>query len=156
MRRVDPTMAISGLQPFDQLVAERTARHRLVMLVLSGFGLVALVLCAFGLYAVVALTSKIRRREYAIRLALGAGRGRVRQLVLSQGLRLAVAGVAAGLALAMAGTRGLQGLLHGVEPLDRATFATAIAIVVLLAVLSALVPALQAGRVDPAEALKAE
>ena len=98
----------------------------------------------------------MRRRESAIRVALGSGRRRVRQLVLGQGLRLAAAGVAAGVALAMAGTRGLQGLLHGVEPLDRATFVAAIAIVVVLAVLSALIPAVQAGRVDPAETLKAE
>ena len=76
VRRIDPALAVGTIQPFDQLVSDRTARHRLVMLALTGFGVVALVLSAFGLYAVVALTSQLRRREYAIRLALGARTGR--------------------------------------------------------------------------------
>jgi predicted permease len=156
IRRVDPTLAIGAIQPFDRLVSDRTARHRLVMLALSGFGAVALVLSAFGVYAVVALTSQLRRREYAIRIALGAHRQSVRRLVLTQGLTLAVAGAVAGVLLAAAGTRGLQGLLHGVEPLDGSTFVGAAAVVLLLAGASALVPAMRAGRVDPAEALKVE
>jgi putative ABC transport system permease protein len=80
----------------------------------------------------------------------------VRRLVLSQGLRLAVAGLAGGVALAVAGTRLLQGMLHGVEPLDQATFAAAMLVVLSLAVAAALIPAIGAARVDPAEALKVE
>lgn len=156
IRRVDSGLAPSRLQPFDELVADRTARHRLVMLALSGFGAVALLLSAFGLYAVVALTSKLRRREYAIRVALGAEARRVRGLVLNQGLRLGALGVVAGLVLAVAGTRGLQGLLHGVEPLDQGTLVLAAAAVLTFAALSVLGPALRASRVDPSEALKAE
>ena len=156
VRRVDPNLALGAIQPFDQLVADRTARHRLVMLALTGFGVVALVLSAFGLYAVVALTSQLRRREYAIRLALGARRDSVRRLVLSQGLRLAVVGTVAGVALTVAGTRAVQGLLHGVEPLDLTTFASAAAVVVLVAAVSSMLPAVQAGRVDPAETLKGD
>ena len=67
IRRVDPALAVGTIQPFDGLVSDRMARHRLVMLAFSSFGTVALVLSAFGLYAVVALTSQLRRREYAIR-----------------------------------------------------------------------------------------
>ena len=156
VRRIDPNLAIGTIQPFDQLVSDRTARHRLVMLALTAFGVVALVLSAFGLYAVVALTSQLRRREYAIRLALGARRHSVRRLVLSQGLRLAVTGAIAGTALAAAGTRGVQGLLHGVEPLDLATFASAVAVVLVVAAVSTMLPAVQASRVDPAETLKGE
>jgi hypothetical protein len=156
IRRVDATLAIGAIEPFDRLVSDRTARHRLVMLALTSFGSVALVLSAFGVYAVVALTSQLRRREYAIRMALGAHRQSVRKLVLSQGLSLAAAGVVAGVVLAAAGTRGLQGLLHGVEPLDRPTFGAAVAVVLVLAGFSALLPAVRAGRVDPAEALKVE
>ena len=126
------------------------------MLALTGFGVVALVLSAFGLYAVVALTSQLRRREYAIRLALGARRDGVRRLVLAQGLRLAVAGAIVGTALAAAGTRAVQGLLHGIEPLDAETFASAVVLVLLVAGASAMLPAVQAGRVDPAETLKGE
>jgi len=156
IRRVDSGLAPSRLQPFDELLADRTARHRLVMLALSGFGAIALVLSAFGLYAVVALTSRLRRREYAIRVALGAEGRRVRALVLNQGLQLGALGVAAGMALAVAFTRGLQGLLHGVEPLDQGTLVLAAAAVLGLAALSVLGPALRASRVDPSEALKAE
>jgi predicted permease len=156
IRRVDSTLAIGAIQPFDQLVSDRTARHRLVMLALTSFGGVALVLSAFGVYAVVALTSQLRRREYAIRIALGAHRQSVRKLVLTQGLSLAAIGAVSGVVLAAAGTRGLQGLLHGVEPLDRATFVGAVVVTLALAGLSALLPALRAGRIDPAEALKVE
>ena len=108
------------------------------------------------LYAVVALTSQMRRREYAIRVALGARRAGVRRLVLGQGLRLAVAGVIAGVAIAAAGTRALQGLLLGVEPLDMATFASAVVVVLGVAAAAAMLPAVQAARVDPAETLKGE
>ena len=153
VRQIDPALAISGLQPLDQLIADRMARHRLVMLALTVFGVVALVLSVFGLYAVVALSSQSRRREYAIRVALGAPRAAVRRLVLGQGLRLAAAGTTAGLALAAVGTRLLQGLLHGVEPLDAATFSGAMVMVLALSVTAALLPALRASRVNAAEVL---
>jgi predicted permease len=153
VRQVDPGLAISGLQPLDQLIADRMARHRLVMLALTVFGVVALLLSVFGLYAVVALSSQSRRREYAIRVALGAPRAAVRRLVLGQGVRLAAAGTAAGLALAAVGTRVLQGLLHGVEPLDTMTFSGAIVVVLVLSLTAALLPALRASRVNAAEVL---
>jgi predicted permease len=156
IRRVDPTLAIGSIQRFDQLISDRTARHRLVMLALSAFGVVALVLSAFGLYSVVALTSQLRRREYAIRVALGARRQSVHHLVLRQGMSLAIPGIIAGVMVAAAGARALQGLLLGVEPLDRTTFIASVLLVFALAVLSALLPALRAGRIDPAETLKAE
>ena len=153
VRQIDPALAISGLQPLDQLIADRMARHRLVMLALTVFGVVALVLSVFGLYAVVALSSQSRRREYAIRVALGAPRAAVRRLVLGQGVRLAAAGTAAGLALAAVGTRLLQGLLHGVEPLDALTLSSAIAVVLVLSLTAALLPALRASRVNASEVL---
>ncbi len=156
IRQIDPGLAVGTMQSFDQLVADRTARHRLVMLALSGLAVVALVLSASGVYAIVALTSQLRRREYAIHIALGAARESVRWMVLKQGLALGGAGAVAGVAMAAAGTRGLQGLLHGVAPLDRLTFGAAVAIVMGLAAVSAWVPALRAGRVDPADTLKAE
>jgi hypothetical protein len=156
VRRVDPLLATGTIQPFAQLIADRTARHRLTMLALSLFGAVALILSACGVYAVVALTSQMRRREYAIRVALGARRVSVRNMVLGQGLRLAVVGTLAGVAVAATGTRVLQSLLHGVEPLDTATFTTAAVVVVVVAGVAAMAPAVHAGRVDPAETLKGE
>jgi putative ABC transport system permease protein len=156
VRAVDPAVAIGMLAPIDQMIADRTARHTLVMLALTLFGTVALVLCVSGLYAVVALTSRTRRREYAIRLALGSARGRVRWLVVRQALVLGGGGAAVGLAAAAASTRAVEGLLHGVAPLDPLTFAVSAVALMVFAALAAWLPARQAERVDPVEALKAE
>jgi putative ABC transport system permease protein len=138
------------------LLANSMARPRLVMLALSLFGIVALVLCISGLYAVIVLSSQQRRREYAIRVALGARRGVVRRMVIRQALIMAGAGAAVGLAVAALGTRALQGLLHGVQPLDATTFTIAAITLLTLAVLAAWYPASQAERVNRVETLRAE
>ena len=153
---IDPAVASSTLTSIDEVVARQTARHRLVMLTLGFFGIVAILLCGLGLYAAVALNSQFRRREYAIRVALGSSRQRVCWLVARQALALGVAGSVAGLLAASASTQVLQGLLHGVTPLDRATFGAAFAAIVLLAALAASLPAWRSGRVNPAEALNAD
>jgi putative ABC transport system permease protein len=153
---VDPAVAPSEVQAIDSVVEQQTARHRLVMMTLTLFGAVATVLCAFGLYATVALSSQGRRREYAIRVALGSSRSRVCWMVVRQSLILAGAGAVAGVLLASAGTQAIASLLHGVTAGDQATFATAVATMLALAVLSASLPALKAARIDPVETLKSE
>ena len=102
------------------------------MLTLTFFASVATLLCGLGLYATVALSSQSRRREYAIRLALGSTRARVGWLVMRQALMLGLAGAVVGLILASAGTQALSGLLHGVTPVDRVTFAAALAAMVVV------------------------
>lgn len=151
---VDAGVPVVRVTPIEELVANTMARHRLVLLAFGFYGTIAVVLCAFGVHAVVSLTSRLRRREHAIRMAIGAHRRSVHWLVIRQALVLAGLGVAAGLAVAAGGTRALVGLLHGVKPLDAATFALAVAGVLSLTVLSAWWPASRAGRVDPAETLK--
>jgi ABC-type antimicrobial peptide transport system permease subunit len=131
-------------------------RYRLVMFALALFGGVALVLCISGLYAVVALNSRQRRREYAIRVALGARRGGVRWMVVRQALVLAGLGATAGLVAASLGTRALQGVLHGVQPIDPPTFAVVAGALLALATAAAWQPASHAERVDPVETLRAE
>lgn len=153
---VDPSLALGMVTTSEVALANSLARHRLMLLALGVFGSVALVLCVSGLYAVVVLSSQQRRREYAIRIALGARRGGVRWMVVRQALMLTGAGALAGLATAALGTRVLQGLLHGVEPLDAATFATSALALVALATLAAWRPARVAERVDPMETLRAE
>jgi putative ABC transport system permease protein len=153
---VDPLIAIPAIRPFDDHVSQQTARHRLVMFSLSVFGVTATALCGFGLYAVIALTSQLRRREYAIRVALGAKRTQVWWLVVRQALALAIGGAIIGLAIAAGVTGVLQGTLHGVEPTDTATFAAAATAVVALAVIASTPPAFRAGRINPIETLKAE
>jgi predicted permease len=156
IRKVDPAVAAGAVTPFSQFVANQTARHRLVMFALTGFGVVASVLSALGLYAVITLTSRLRRREYAVRIALGAPSHGVRWMVLRQALVLGLAGTVTGIAVAAAGTRALQGLLHGVAPLDGPSFIAAAGWVLALAVVAAWLPARQAGQVDPVEALRME
>jgi putative ABC transport system permease protein len=156
IHRVDAGVPVGTIRRADEMVADATARHRLAMLALSFFGIVATVLSAFGLYAVVSLTSRLRRREYAIRLAVGAEPVNVRRMVIRQGLMLGMMGVAAGVVLAALGTRALSGMLLGVSPLDTATFATAIALVMLLAAGAAWGPAWAAGKTQAAEILNAD
>ena len=153
---IDPTIAAGAVQQFDGLIAERTARHRLATLALTLFGSLALVLCGCGLYAVVALTSRMRQREYAIRIALGARAADVRWLVFRQAMVIAGVGTAAGLAAAAGGTRILSGLLHGVSAIDQPIFVAACSVVLILAGLAAWQPARVAARVDTIETLKSE
>jgi putative ABC transport system permease protein len=153
---VDPAIAVGAITPVEQALSNGMARHRLVMLALVVFGTLALLLCISGLYAVIVLNSQQRRREYAIRVALGASRGCVRWMVVRQALMLAGAGAISGLMIAAAGTRVIQGLLQGVEPLDTMTFTAAAVALLALATLAAWQPASRAERVDPVEALRAE
>jgi putative ABC transport system permease protein len=156
VRAVDPAVPITSITPVERALNDSMARHRLVMLALIVFGGVALVLCITGLYAVIVLNSQQRRREYAIRVALGANRGGVRWMVVRQALVLAGAGAVAGLIAAGLGTRLITGLLQGVEPVDVPTFAGAAVALLVLATLAAWQPASRAERVDPIETLRAE
>ena len=156
IQSVDPLIAIPAITPFDTHISLQTARQRLVMFTLGVFGLMAAVLCGFGLYAVVALTAQFRRREFAIRMALGATYQQVCWLVVRQSLVLAVAGAVIGIGVAAAATTTLQGILHGVAPTDGRTFIAAVAAVLVLSLLAASLPAWRAGRIDPVDALKAE
>jgi putative ABC transport system permease protein len=156
IQAVDPAVAIGTMSSTAQVITNSTARHRLVMLALGVFGAVSVVLCISGLYAVVALNSRQRRREYAIRVALGARRGGVRWMVVRQALVLAGLGAIAGLTAAAFGTRTIQGLLHGVQPLDTATFSGAAVALLTLAMAAAWHPASQAERVNPVETLRSE
>jgi predicted permease len=154
LRSIDPAVPVGAVSGLDEIVRRQLARQRLAMWVLTGFGVTALVLCGFGVYGVASLTSRLRRREFAIRAALGARPSRIRWIVVRQALVLAGLGSAGGLGIAVAGTRLLAGLLHGVRPIDRPSFVAATAAVWLLAAFAAWYPARHAGRVDPLQALK--
>jgi predicted permease len=154
IQAVDPAVAIGAITSAEETLTNSMARHRLVLLALAVFGGVAVILCISGLYAVIALDAQRRRREYAIRVALGARQGVVRWMVTRQALVLAGVGALMGLATAAFGTRAIQGLLHGVQPIDPITFAAAGATLLILATLAASVPASQAEKVNPVDALR--
>ncbi|HET9371081.1 MAG TPA: ABC transporter permease [Vicinamibacterales bacterium] len=151
LRDIDPALAITTLSTLDGLVRSQQATQRLVLFVLGSFAVLAAVLCAFGLYSVLALTSSLRRREYAIRLALGSTAERVRWLVVRQALVLATIGVATGIGLAWMTTRSLSGLLEGIQPTDPLTFAVSSAAIVGVALLASWLPARRAATVNGAE-----
>jgi predicted permease len=156
VRATDPTVSVGMIRELPEIAESQRGRHRLVMSTLLVFGGVALVLCASGLYAVAAMMSRLRRREYAIRLALGARREDVRWRVVRQSIALAGAGIVAGLALAAGAVQLIEGLVHGVASLDPATFVTAAVGLALVAAGAAWWPAQAASRVDPVETLKAD
>ncbi len=122
----------------------------------GAFGLLALVLAAVGIYGVVAYTTRQRTHEIGIRMALGAGQGDVFRQVIGQGMHLAIAGLAVGLAVSFAFTRLLRGMLFGVGAVDWLTLAFVVASLLVVVLLACYVPARRAASVDPMQALRTE
>jgi ABC-type antimicrobial peptide transport system permease subunit len=153
---VDRTVPVVRLREMDAVVAESIDRPRLLAQLLATFAGLALLLAAVGTYGVLSYTVAQRRREIGIRIALGAGRGRVVTLVMTQGLILAVIGLAAGLAGALALNRAMAALLFGVDPADPATLLGVAATIAATAAFACWLPAWRAARLDPNRVLRAE
>jgi putative ABC transport system permease protein len=132
------------------------APTRIAAGLLGSFGALALLLSAVGLYGVIAYSVSCRTRELGIRMAVGASRGRIVNMVLGQGLRLAAGGAIAGAVVAVATARVLAALLYGVSPLDPAAYAVAGGLLLTVACLANLAPAIAAARTDPLRALRSE
>ena len=156
VQRANPTLVARRMGVADDLVREALAPTRFTLGLLGAFAGVALVLTVVGLYASIAYTVSQRTREIGIRIALGASSSAVSRLVLADGLRLAVAGLAAGALIAAAATRALSSLLYGVEPTDLPTFAAIALLVAAITLAASWIPARRAVRVDPVDALRAE
>ena len=138
-------------------VAEATmAPTRIAAGLIGSFGALALLLAAVGLYGVIAYSVSRRTRELGIRMAVGASRGRIVKMVLGQGLRLAAGGAIAGAVVAVATARVLAALLYGISPLDPAAYAVAGGLLLTVACLANLAPAIVAARTDPLQALRRE
>jgi predicted permease len=152
----DPDIPVASLRPMADVVAASLSRRTVTLTLLGVAGTLALVLGLVGMYGVVAYAVSRRTGELGIRMALGAGAGTVRGMVLRQALALAAVGVAVGLALAWASTGLLASLLYGVSATDPATFAGAAAALVAISLAAAWVPARRATRIDPSEALRSE
>src|SRR4029077_10217682 len=128
---------VTDLLLMDEEVSLSLARHRLSMLLMTIFGCVALLLTAIGIYGLMAYTVQQRTQEIGIRLALGAEATRLRNMIVRQGMRLALAGVIIGLGASWGVSRLMESLLFGVEPRDPLVFVAvplALAAVALLAV----------------------
>ncbi|HVY69752.1 MAG TPA: FtsX-like permease family protein, partial [Verrucomicrobiae bacterium] len=151
---LDKDLPFESPRTLTRLVASSVAQRRLSVQLLGGFAGVALILAAIGLYGVLAYNVAQRKREIGIRLALGARHTDVMQLVLRQGMTLALVGVAIGAAGAFGLSRFLGSLLFEIKPSDPATFAIVTAVLVVTAFFACWIPARRASRVDPMVALR--
>jgi predicted permease len=152
--KLEPNVVFTGEASATEIAAITMAPTILGAGIIGGFGALALVLAAVGLYGVIAYAVSLRTREVGIRMALGAARGQVVRLVLRQGGRLAAVGVAIGTLASLAAGRVLASLLYGVSPFDPVAYGVAAALLVAVAALANLAPALTASRVDPLTALR--
>jgi predicted permease len=156
VHEVDKDLPVSDARSMDQLMSGAIARQRLTLALLLGFGLLALVLAAVGIYGVISYSVSLRTHEFGVRMALGARAGDVVRLVIGQGLRLTLAGVALGLLCAFGLTRWMESLLFGVRATDPLTFAVITVLLTAIALLACYLPARRAARVDPMVALRYE
>jgi putative ABC transport system permease protein len=155
-RKVDPALPVLRVRPMSEYVAEAMAPTRFILVMLVIFAGVAVVLAAIGLYGVLSYVVRQRYREIGIRIALGAADADIIRLMLSDGLRLAVTGVALGVGTAFLMSRSISGLLYGVTATDPLTYAAIAILLLLVATAATLVPALRAAAVPPSVALRAD
>jgi putative ABC transport system permease protein len=156
IERLGPGRPVFAIRTLDSLVAGASADTRFALFVLTVFAVTAVALTAIGVYGVVAYATARRTREIAVRLALGADARRIVTLVVRDGAAWTVAGVAAGLAGALALSRYLATLLFNVGARDPSTFAAVAALLALVALIATALPAIRAVRVDPMVALRSE
>jgi putative ABC transport system permease protein len=156
VQSVDPTLPVFGAQTLSETVSESLSERRFSMEIVALFALTALLLAGLGIYGVISYIVSERTHEIGIRLALGAQRRNILRMVLRQGLGLAIAGAAVGLACALIVSHLMAGLLYGVRPTDPVTFAGVALLLIGVALLACYIPARRAIRVDPLVALRHE
>ena len=154
--RFDASAAVYEMRSMEEVVAHSIARQRMAMILLSILSALALALSAIGVYGVIAYLAAQRTREIGVRMALGATRGDVLQLVLRQGMRIALAGIGAGIVAALWLTRLLAKMIYGVGATDPVTFGGVALLLTAVALLACYVPARRAMRVDPMSALRCD
>ena len=153
---IDRNLPLANVRTMTQLVDSSVGQRKLSMILLGVFSGIALLLASIGIYGVMSYSVAQRTRELGIRMALGAARPRVLALVVGQGMVLAGIGVAIGLVAAFALTRFLTNQLFGVGATDPSTFALVSTLLIGVALLATLLPAMRATRVDPVVALRDE
>jgi putative ABC transport system permease protein len=149
-------MPVAHTRTMAQVVIHSTASNRFNTLVLAVFAFVAILLASLGLYGLMAYSVEQRRLEFGIRLALGADRPALRNMVMGQAMKLAIAGIVIGLAAAFGLTRLMATMLYGVKVTDALVFATVAVLLGLVALLASYLPARRAIGIDPAITLRYE
>lgn len=156
MREIDPNLPVYETRTLERQVAQSLSRERLVSAMTATFGTLATLLAVVGLYGVMSYTVSRRTREIGVRVALGAGAGTIRWLVIREVLVIAAAGVALGLPAAWWLARYVSTQLYGVAPTDPITFAGATALLTIVAGCAGLIPSGRAAKLDPTTALRSE
>jgi ABC-type antimicrobial peptide transport system permease subunit len=156
IRNVDSRIPVFSLRTMETELEEDNGPAILIASLLGVFSTAALILAAIGLYAVVALQTARRRRDFGIRMALGATTRQILNSVLREGLKLAAIGGIAGIALSVAAGKALGSLLAGISPTDGMTYGGVIALLTSVSLLACYLPARRATQVDPSEALRQE
>jgi predicted permease len=154
--QLDPTLPVANIRPMTEVVASALATPRLTGFLLGAFATIALALAAVGIYGVLAYLVSQRTQEIGIRLAIGADRSQVLNMILRQGMTLAVAGIAVGIVAAFLLTGLMQALLYEVKPGDPITFAAVAAILFVVSLVASYLPAWRATRVSPLIALRTQ
>jgi putative ABC transport system permease protein len=153
---VDREQPVTGVQTIDDLLSTAAAEPRSATSLLGALAALALLLAVVGIYGAIAYSVAERTSEMGLRVALGAARTDILQMVLRQGLLLAVAGIAIGLAASLALTQLLSGLLYRVSVRDPLAFSAGAILFASVAALASYIPARRATRVDPMTALRYE
>jgi putative ABC transport system permease protein len=153
---LDPAQPIADVWTMEEVVGETVARQRFSAVLLSAFSVLSLLLACVGIYGVLAYAVSQRRREIGVRLALGAGPGRIVWLIAGSAARMVVAGLVAGIAGALAVTRLIESLLFGIGPRDVTTFVFVTFVLATTGLGAAALPAFRASRVDPTLALRGD
>lgn len=156
VEKVDSSAVVYDIHPMEEIVARSISTQRLTMLLLSVFSGLALVLSAIGIYGVISYLTGQRTREVGVRVVLGASREDVLRMVLGQGMRMTLMGVAIGIAAAFGLTRLITRMIYGVGATDPLTFAGVAVLLSAVALAACYVPARRATRVDPMVALRHE
>jgi putative ABC transport system permease protein len=156
VHRVDPGVPVANVRTMESRLTDSLAQRRVVMLLLAGFAALSVMIAVVGIYGVMAYTVGQRRTELGVRAAMGATAAGLVRMVVAEGMRMTVAGVAIGLALAGGLSRAIAAQLFEVEPIDPVLYAVATVLLAAVAALACLVPAARAARADPAAALKAD
>ena len=152
----DPGAVVYAVETMNEVLANSMAARRLSMILLAAFATLALALSCIGMYGVLSYLAGERTREIGVRMALGAQRRDIRRLILGQGVKMALAGVALGIFLALGLTHLMSSQLFGITPHDPLTFACVALVLLLVALAACYFPARRAMGVDPMVALRHE
>ncbi len=156
IHEIEPSRSVYAFAALQEHLDDATSENRLRTMLLTVFAATAILLACIGLYGTLSYLGRLRQREVGVRLALGAMRNQIVARFLLQGLRVAVMGCVAGLALGLGLSHFIGSMLYGVSALDPATYCGVVCLILVVAACASLVPALRASRVEPVQVLREE